>query len=146
MPHIIEITDFSAPELDVFAHLTHAQLRNRLEPEKGVFIAESPKVIHRALDSGCIPVSLLMERKDIEGSARDILARCPEIPVFTADEDVLCQLTGYHLTRGVLCAMRRPQLPSVEEICREAKRIVTEANAQLRKINLEEYHGADRFT
>ena len=80
MPNVIEITDFSAPELDVYARLTEAQLLNRFEPAKGMFIAESPKVIHRALDSGCVPVSLLMERKDIEGSAAEIIARCPEIP------------------------------------------------------------------
>ena len=130
MPNIIEITDFSAPELDVYARLTEAQLLNRFEPAKGMFIAESPKVIHRALDAGCVPVSLLMERKDIEGSAAEIIARCPEIPVFTADEDLLCNLTGYHLTRGVLCAMRRPQLPTVEEICRTARRIVVLENVQ----------------
>jgi tRNA G18 (ribose-2'-O)-methylase SpoU len=130
MPNVIEITDFSAPELDVYARLTEAQLLNRFEPAKGMFIAESPKVIHRALDAGCVPVSLLMERKDIDGSAADIIARCPEIPVFTADEDLLCNLTGYHLTRGVLCAMRRPKLPSVEEICRSARRIVVLENVQ----------------
>ena len=130
MPNVIEITDFSAPELDVYARLTEAQLLNRFEPAKGMFIAESPKVIHRALDAGCIPVSLLMERKDIEGSAAEIIARCPEIPVFTADEDLLCNLTGYHLTRGVLCAMRRPQLPSMGEICRTARRIVVLENVQ----------------
>ena len=130
MPNVIEITDFSAPELDVYARLTEAQLLNRFEPAKGMFIAESPKVIHRALDAGCVPVSLLMERKDIDGSAADIIARCPEIPVFTADEDLLCNLTGYHLTRGVLCAMRRPNLPSVEEICRSARRIVVLENVQ----------------
>ena len=130
MPNVIEITDFSAPELDVYARLTEAQLLNRFEPAKGMFIAESPKVIHRALDSGCVPVSLLMERKDIEGSAAEIIARCPEIPVFTADEDLLCNLTGYHLTRGVLCAMRRPQLPSVEEVCRDARRVVVLENVQ----------------
>ena len=130
MPNVIEITDFSAPELDVYARLTEAQLLNRFEPAKGMFIAESPKVIHRALDAGCVPVSLLMERKDIEGSAAEIIARCPEIPVFTADEDLLCNLTGYHLTRGVLCAMRRPQLPTVEEICSNARRIVVLENVQ----------------
>ena len=130
MPNVIEITDFSAPELDVYARLTEAQLLNRFEPAKGMFIAESPKVIHRALDGGCRPVSLLMERKDIEGSAADIIARCPEIPVFTADEDLLCKLTGYHLTRGVLCAMLRPQRPSLEEICREASRVVVLENVQ----------------
>ena len=127
---VIEITDFSAPELDVYARLTEAQLLNRFEPAKGMFIAESPKVIHRALDAGCAPVSMLMERKDIDGSAREILQRCPEIPVYTADEELLCNLTGYHLTRGVLCAMRRPALPTMEEICREAKRIVILENVQ----------------
>ena len=130
MANIIEITDFSAPELDVYARLTEAQLLNRFEPAKGMFIAESPKVIHRALDGGYEPVSLLMERKDIDGSAREVLARCGDIPVFTADEDVLCQLTGYHLTRGVLCAMRRPKLPTVEEICAKANRIVILENVQ----------------
>jgi len=130
MANVIEITDFSAPELDVYARLTEAQLLNRFEPAKGMFIAESPKVIHRALDGGCVPVSMLMERKDIDGSAREILERCPEIPVYTADEELLCNLTGYHLTRGVLCAMRRPSLPTVEEICSTAKRIVILENVQ----------------
>lgn len=130
MPNIIEITDFSAPELDVYARLTEAQLLNRFEPAKGMFIAESPKVIHRALDGGCQPVSLLMERKDIDGSAADIIARCPDIPVFTADEDLLCRLTGYHLTRGVLCAMRRPVLPTMGEICAKSNRIAVLENVQ----------------
>lgn len=130
MPNIIEITDFSAPELDVYARLTEAQLLNRFEPAKGMFIAESPKVIQRALDGGCRPVSLLMERKDIEGSAREIIAQCGECPVFTADRDVLCQLTGYHLTRGVLCAMRRPPLPEPEEILKNARRVVVLENVQ----------------
>ena len=130
MANVIEITDFSAPELDVYARLTEAQLLNRFEPAKGMFIAESPKVIHRALDAGYEPVSMLMERKDIDGSAREILARCPEIPVFTADEDLLCNLTGYHLTRGVLCAMRRPPLPAVEEILQGKRRIVILENVQ----------------
>ncbi len=130
MANVIEITDFSAPELDVYARLTEAQLLNRFEPAKGMFIAESPKVIHRALDAGCVPVSMLMERKDIDGSAREILERCPEIPVYTADEELLCNLTGYHLTRGVLCAMRRPQLPTMEDICATAKRIVILENVQ----------------
>ena len=130
MSQVIEITSLSAPELDVYARLTEAQLLNRFEPAKGMFIAESPKVIHRALDAGCVPVSLLMERKDIGGSAASILARCPEIPVYTADEQVLCQLTGYHLTRGVLCAMRRPKLPSMEAICQNASRIVLLENVQ----------------
>ena len=130
MANIVEITDFSDPALDVYARLTEAQLLNRFEPAKGLFIAESPKVIHRALDAGCEPVSLLMERKDIDGSAREIIARCPQIPVFTADEEVLCNLTGYHLTRGVLCAMRRPKLPAMEEICRAGSRIVILENVQ----------------
>ena len=130
MANVKEITDFSAPELDVYARLTEAQLLNRFEPAKGMFIAESPKVIHRALDGGCEPVSMLMERKDIDGSAREILERCPEIPVYTADEELLCQLTGYHLTRGVLCAMRRPKLPTLEEICEKASRIVILENVQ----------------
>ena len=130
MANVIEITDFSSPELDVYARLTEAQLLNRFEPAKGMFIAESPKVIDRALNSGCQPVSLLMERKDIDGSAREILERCPEIPVFTADEDLLCNLTGYHLTRGVLCAMRRPALPSVESVLQGKRRIVILENVQ----------------
>ncbi len=123
MANIIEITDFSAPELDVFARLTEAQLRRRLEPEKGVFIAESPKVIARALDAGCQPLSLLMERKHIEGQGREIIARCGDIPVFTADRDILAGLTGFEVTRGVLCAMRRPKLPTVEELCAGAHRV-----------------------
>ena len=128
MSNIIEITDFGAPELDVYARLTEAQLLNRFEPAKGMFIAESPKVIDRALNAGCQPVSLLMERKDIDGSAREIIARCGDISVFTADREVLAQLTGYHLTRGVLCAMRRPPLPEVETVCAGAKRIVVLEN------------------
>jgi len=123
MANIIEITDFSAPELDVYARLTENQLLNRHEPEKGLFIAESPKVVERALDAGCIPVSLLLERKHVEGQAREVIARCGDIPVFTADFDVLTQLTGFQLTRGVLCAMRRPPLPAVEEVCAGARRI-----------------------
>ena len=123
MPNIIEITDFSIPALDVFARLTEAQLRNRLEPEKGIFIAESPKVIARALDAGCQPVSLLMERKHIEGQAKEIIDRCGEIPVYTAQREVLAGLTGYELTRGILCAMRRPKLPTVEELCADARRV-----------------------
>ena len=108
MPNIIEITDFEAPELDVYARLNENQLLNRHEPEKGLFIAESPKVIERALDAGCVPVSLLLERKHIEGQARDIVARCGDIPVYTSEFEVLTRLTGFKLTRGVLCAMRRP--------------------------------------
>lgn len=123
MPNVIEITDFASPELDVFARLTEAQLRNRLEPEKGIFIAESPKVIARALDAGCQPLSLLMERRQIDAQAREIIARCSEVPVYTADRDLLAGLTGFELTRGILCAMRRPRLPSVEELCAGARRV-----------------------
>lgn len=122
-PNIIEIADFEAPELDVYARLSENQLLNRHEPEKGIFIAESPKVIERALDAGCKPLSLLLERKHIEGQARDVIARCGDIPVFTSDFEILTQLTGFKLTRGVLCAMRRPPLPSVENICGQARRI-----------------------
>ncbi len=123
MSNIIEISDFSSPGLELFARLTEAQLRNRLEPERGVFIAESPKVIALALDAGCAPVSLLVERKQIAGQAREIIARCPGVPVYTADDDLLARLTGYRLARGVLCAMRRPRLPSVEELCAGARRV-----------------------
>lgn len=124
MANIIEITDFTAPELDVYARLTEAQLLNREEPAKGLFIAESPKVIERALDAGCEPVSLLMERKHIDAQAKDVIRRCGDIPVYTSDLDILTKLTGFQLTRGVLCAMRRPQLKRVEEVVNGAKRIV----------------------
>lgn len=123
MLHIIEVTDLAAPELDVYARLTEAQLRNRLEPDKGVFIAESPKVITTALDAGYEPLSLLMERRHIEGDAQPILARCGGIPVYTAERETLARLTGFELTRGVLCAMRRPRLLSVEEVCARARRV-----------------------
>lgn len=130
MADIIEISDFSDPALDVYARLTEAQLLNRFEPAKGMFIAESPKVIERALDGGYLPVSLLMERKDIDGAAREIIARCGDIPLFTADRDVLCQLTGFQLTRGVLCAMRRPPLPSVQQVLSGAHRVAILENVQ----------------
>ena len=123
MPHIIEITDLSAPELAPYTRLTEAQLRNKLEPEKGIFIAESPKVIGTALDAGCEPLSFLMERRQIDGPAAGVLARCPDAAVYTADRSVLQALTGYALTRGVLCAMRRPQPRSVEALCRDARRV-----------------------
>ncbi len=123
MAIIIEINDLSSPELDVFARLTEAQLRNRLEPEKGIFIAESPKVIHQALEAGCEPLSLLMERRHLTGDAGEILSRCGEIPVYTGDRETLAALTGYALTRGVLCALRRPLLPSAEALCRSARRL-----------------------
>ena len=124
MSNIIQITTFSDSRLDIYARLTEAQLMNRFDPSNAMFIAESPKVIHRALDAGYLPVSLLMEEKDSEGSARDVIARCGDIPLFTAPREVLEQLTGYKLTRGVLCAMRRPPLPSVTEVLEGAKRIV----------------------
>lgn len=122
MPNIIEITDFSAPGLDVFVRLTEAQLRSRLEAEKGVFIAESPKVIERALDAGCAPVSLLTARKHIAGQARGVIERCGDIPVYTADDGLLADLTGYRLTRGVLCAFRRPPAAAPEALCAGARR------------------------
>ena len=123
MPNIIEITDFHAPELDPYARLTQNQLRNRLEPEKGIFIAESPKVIDRALDAGYKPVSLLMERKQITGPAAGILSRCGDAPVYTADREMLAELTGFELTRSVLCAFRRPAPRPVEELCKNARRV-----------------------
>ena len=123
MANIIDITDFDAPELDLYARLSEAQLLNRFEPEKGLFIAESPRVIERALDAGCEPVSILVERKHLDGVALPILRRCGDIPVYTAEFDVLTQLTGFQLTRGMLCAMRRPPLPQAEDVCAGARRI-----------------------
>lgn len=128
MPNIIEITDFTAPELDVYARLTENQLVNRADPENGLFIAESPNVIDRALDADYIPVSMLLERKHIEGQAAGIIARCGDIPIYTAPLPVLTQLTGFPLTRGVLCAMRRRKLPTVEQICGGARRIAVLEN------------------
>lgn len=123
MPNIIEISDLSVPELAVFSKLTEAQLRNKLEPEKGIFIAESPKVISTALLCGFKPVSMLMERKHIDGQARDIISRCGDIPIYTADRYVLSALTGYELTRGILCVMHRPSPKAVEDICANAHRV-----------------------
>ena len=129
MASIIEIQNFSDPALDLYARLTENQLLNRADPENALFIAESPLVIGRALDAGCKPVSFLMERQHIGGKGREILARCcQDVPVYTAEESVLAQLTGFHLTRGMLCAMRRPKLPSVEEVCRSARRIAVLEN------------------
>ena len=128
MPQIVEITDFGAPELDVYARLTEAQLLNRQNLKEGLFIAESPLVIGRALDAGYEPVSLLMERKHVETAAKEVIARCGDVPVFTAEMPVLIQLTGIALTRGVLCAMRRRPLPAPEEICRDARRIAVLEN------------------
>lgn len=124
MSNIIEITDFLAPELDVYARLTEVQLLNNEFPEKGLFIAESPKVIGRALDAGYECVSCLMEKKHIEGEGKHILSRINDIPVFTAEFDILTQLTGFKLTRGMLCAMKRKKLPTVGEICKNKSRIV----------------------
>lgn len=123
MPQIIEITDFSAPELDVYARLRETQLLNRHEPENGIFIAESPRVIERALDTGCIPLSFLAEKKHVETEAKELIVRCGEVPVYVAEFDVLTQITGYKLTRGMLCAMRRPPLRTPEEVCTGARRI-----------------------
>ena len=123
MPNLIPITDFSAPELDVYARLTEAQLLNRQDPANSLFIAESPKVIDRALNAGFVPRSVLVEDRHIEGEARDVLARCGDVPVYTAPFSVLTQLTGFHLTRGALCAMERRTLPQAAEICKNAKRI-----------------------
>ena len=128
MPNIIEITDFSAPELDVYARLTEAQLLNRHNLREGMFIAESPKVIERALDAGYEPVSILVSKPQIEGEAKGVIARCDGVSVYTAEFDVLTQLTGFQLTRGLLCAMRRRPLPSVEQICAAARRIAVLEN------------------
>ena len=123
MPNIIEITDCAARELDVYCRLTEAQLKNRLHPEEALFIAESPVVIGCALDAGCVPVSLLMERRHITGKAAALLERCGDVPVYTAEPGVLSKLTGYPLTRGVLCAMRRPEPRRVEAVCASASRV-----------------------
>ena len=123
MANIKEVTDFSDPELDIYARLTEVQLLNRREPDKGIFIAESPKVIERALNAGCVPISFLMETRHVENQAKQLIARCGDIPVFTAELDVLTQLTGFKLTRGMLCAMYRPKLPTVEDICNNARRV-----------------------
>ena len=128
MPKLIEISDFSAPELDVYARLTENQLVCRRDPSQALFIAESPVVIERALDAGCVPVSFLMETKHASGKGRELIARCGEIPVYTAPLEVLTQLTGFRLTRGMLCAMRRPALPSIEAVCRGARRVAVLEN------------------
>lgn len=120
---IIEINSLNHPGVEVFSTLTEAQLRNRLEPQKGIFIAESPKVIHVALNAGYEPLALLCERKHIEGDAASLIERCGDIPIYTGEREVLASLTGYTLTRGVLCAMRRPASKTVEEVCQGAKRI-----------------------
>lgn len=128
MPTIIEITDFNAPELDIYARLSEVQLLHHYEPKPGLFIAESPLVIGRALDGGCVPLSILVERKQIATQAKEIIARCGNIPVYTAEFEVLTRLTGFQLTRGMLCAMYRPPLPGVEEVCAGARRIAVLEN------------------
>ena len=129
MPKIIEITDFLAPELDVYARTTENQLLNRAEPQNALFIAESPLVIGRALDAGCKPISFLVERKHLNGKCAKLLERCGDgVTVYTADDEVLTQLTGFHLTRGMLCAMHRPPLSTVEDICTNARRIAVLEN------------------
>lgn len=120
---IIHITTLSHPGLEVYATLTEAQLRNRLEPERAVFIAESPKVVRTALSVGMVPLSMLCEERHITGDAADIIAQFPDMPVYTGEREVLSSLTGYTLTRGVLCALRRPEAPSLEDICRTARRV-----------------------
>lgn len=128
MPEFIEINDLNAPGCEVFTKLTEAQLRNRLEPEKGIFIAESPKVIDLAISAGCELVSILTEKRCLEGCASGIIQRCGDIPVYLAPPEVLSQMTGYKLNRGVLCAVRRPKPRSAEEICRNAHRIAVLEN------------------
>ncbi len=123
MAYVVEIKSLNQPELDIYTRLTEAQLRSRRHPEEGVFIAESKKVISYALQSGCVPLSFLMERKHIEADAAELLAGCPDVPVYTGEREMLAQLTGYALTRGILCAMRRPALPTVEQVCANARRI-----------------------
>ena len=123
MLNISNITDFTAPELDIYARLSEGQLLHYYEPDMGLFIAESPKVIGRALDAGYEPVSFLVEKKHIEGEAKEVLSRCQGVPVYTAELDVLKKLTGFPLTRGVLCAMRRRPLPDVRSLCANASRI-----------------------
>lgn len=123
MSGIISVSSLGDPRVAPFASLTERQLRSKIEPELGIFIAESPKVIHRALDAGYEPLSLLMERRHIEGQGAAVITRCPGVPVYTGEEALLAQLAGYPLTRGVLCAMRRPTLPSVEALCVHARRV-----------------------
>lgn len=128
MSKVIEITDFSAPELDIYARLTENQLVNRADPENAMFVAESPVVIERALDAGCVPVSFLMEKKHVEGKGRALIDRCPEIPVYAAELEVLTELTGFHLTRGMLCALKRPKTAAVRDICAGTARIAVLEN------------------
>ena len=128
MPEFIEITDLNSPGCEVYTKLTEAQLRNRLEPEKGIFIAESPKVIDLAISAGYELISMLTEKRCLDGCASGIVQRCGDIPVYLAPEEVLSQMTGYKLNRGVLCAVRRPKPRSAEEICRGAHRVAVLEN------------------
>ena len=128
MANIIEIKDFSAPELDLYARLNENQLLHYYEPKTGLFIAESPNVITRALQAGYEPVSFLLEKKHIETQAKDLLTKCPDVPAYVAEFDVLTKLTGFALTRGILCAMRRKSLPSIESVCANARRVVVLEN------------------
>ena len=129
MPNLFPITDFAAPELDIYARLTENQLLNRADPANALFIAESPLVIGRALDAGCVPVSFLMEPQHITGKGAEILGRCdPDLPVYTASLEVLTQLTGFHLTRGMLCCMLRPALPALSELCAASRRVAVLEN------------------
>lgn len=121
---VITVDTLAHPGLEVYASLTEAQLRNRLDPSRGIFIAESPKVINVAIEAGYEPLSMLCEERHVEGDAASIIARFPDIPVYTGSRELLASLTGYTLTRGVLCAMRRPVPPAVEEVCRDARRVV----------------------
>jgi tRNA G18 (ribose-2'-O)-methylase SpoU len=123
MANIIEVSDINASELDVYVRLTGAQLRNRLKPERGIFIAESPTVIDVALKSGCVPVSLLTDKRLINSDVSDIINRCGNIPIYTADRDILTNITGFELTRGALCAMKRPASPTLEDLLCDAKRV-----------------------
>lgn len=128
MARVYAIKDFAAPELDVYARLTENQLVNRADPKNALFIAESPVVIQRALDAGCVPVSLLMEGKHVDGKGRELIARCGDVPVYAASLEILTRLTGFHLTRGVLCAMRRPKLPDYREVCAGVRRVAVLEN------------------
>lgn len=124
MPNIIEINDLNTPGVEVFSMLTEAQLRNVLDPENALFLAESPKVIASALDAGCEPVALLMEKKLLESQGKEIIMRCQNVPIYTADEKLLTQITGFHLTKGAMCAMHRPEMKTLDEVCAQAHRIV----------------------
>ena len=136
---VVEISSLSHPGVEIFCTLTEAQLRNRIEPDKGIFIVESPKVIERALDAGYEPLAILCEHKHITGDASNIIERCGNVPVYTGSRELLATLTGYVLTRGVLCAMRRPAVRSMAEVCRESRRTVVQSEYRWERSSL--YHG-----